>query len=310
MLFFLTSIVVISGCIGQGEKVPTGSGIIIKDFYFDYTPIYVNDTIGLNLELQNLGGVKGYINKITIFGVDWKYGGSGALVWGVPQGEDFVLNETSAELPVSLAPPDPTTGFEGEIWSWNWFLQAPGGLKSPTTFDFQVRVEYNYSTTYTGTIRIIDSDYLRTLPEDERNKLIQEGGVVESTVTSGPLSVSAASGRHFIVQTTGDKRAIRFKVSNIGGGFPFIENTTKGLYQVRITDNMTLFDCDSEFRMSRGKTGWFKCYIQVPSKGEFVNKLDKKFSVKLVYDYYVDSATSVTVNPIYVETGVTPSQLG
>ena len=309
-LIFLLGVALVSGCISQKKgEIPTGNGIIIKDFYFDYSPIYANDSIGLNLEVQNIGGGKGYVKKVTVFGVDYQSGSSGSLKWGLPADETFILDESSPELPVPLAPPDPTTGFEGESWSYSWTPIAPGGIKTPTNFDFQVRVEYNYSTTYTGTIRIIESSYLKTLTPEERDKLIKEGGVIESVTTGGPMSVSAASGRHFIVQQPGtQERTIRFKVTNVGSGYPFDQtlDNTENLYKVRIVDHVGLKDCDSDFRMSRGKTGTFSCKIEVPGTDTLVNKMDKKFSITLEYDYYVDSSTSITVNPVYVGEKLVP----
>ena len=311
LLIFLVLVFLISGCMGQGDKSQANNGIIIKDFSFDYSPIYSGEQIGLTLEVQNVGEERGILKKVTIYGVDVKEGSSSELTWGLPKpGETFKMDTSHTDFPKDpLFPPDPTTGFEGDTWYYSWLPQAPTQTRTSTDYTFDVRVEYGYSTIYTGTVRIIDNDYLRTLTEDERNKLIEQGGVVESSVSGGPLSVSGASGRHFIVRSSNsEERGIKFKVENVGSGFAYdtdLSDTTK-LHQIRVANVMPseFIRCDkTTLKLSRGKTGMLSCNITVPGlSSEWTNKLDKKFSIILAYEYYVDGKTSITVNPTYEET--------
>jgi hypothetical protein len=303
----LVGVVILSGCVGQGGgRATVSNGIIIKDFFFDYSPIYAGDDIGLTLEVQNVGGDVGTLKKVTVFGIDWKpEGQAGPLQWSLPTDESFEVTPN-----VDLLPPDPTTGFEGEEWSVSWLPRAPEGVRASTTYDFEVRVEYGYDTTYTGTIRVIESDYLRTLSQEERDALVKQGGVIESTVTGGPISVSAASGRHFIVrESTPEKRTIKFKITNIGSGYPFdVTLTPENLYVIRVAEYVGLKECDEKVKLSRGKTGTLSCKIEVPGTDDVVNKIDKKFSITFSYEYYVDSATSITVNPTYEEMTTMPME--
>lgn len=303
-LMLLIGAVILSGCTTTGGgTTATGNGIVIEDFSFDYTPIYSGDQIGLNIELQNIGGEIGTLKKVTVFGQDFTTAAD-PLKWSISD-----TGELTQTLNYELFPPDPSTGFEGDIWTYQWLITAPTGVKAATDYEFQTRAEYSYTTEYSGTIRIVRADYLRTLSATDRENLIKEGGVVSSSVTGGPLTVTAASGRHFIVQSDDDATQpdIKFKVTNIGSGYPFdtVLTDAQKLYVVKITGSDGLVSCTASgsasgsFTLARGKTGTFTCKIDVPVASGITNKLDKNFRITLSYDYYVDSAASITVQPTF-----------
>jgi hypothetical protein len=321
LLIVLVFVLLISGCIGGfGGGGPTANdGIIIRDFSFDYSPIYAEETIGLTLEVENVGEEIGTLNRVTVYGVDYSSGESSELSWGLPDGK-FRMTTGDTDFPTQpLYPPDPTTGFEGDSWYHSWLPQAPSYIRTPTSYSFDVRVEYSYRTTYTGTVRIIDNDYLRTLSKNERDQLIQQGGIVESSLTGGPLNLIVASGRHFIVRSSdSEPRSIKFKITNVGSGFPYSGSSigSDNLYKIRLTSAAPsdFIDCrdsegnNPEIALSRGQNGVLSCIITVPGLDSTVwnNKLDKKFSITLEYEYYVDGEASITVNPTY-EGGTPPS---
>lgn len=301
-LSLLAIVVILSGCEipGVGGGVVAGTnGIIIKDFGFDYSPIYAEETTGLTLTLQNVGGEKGTLKEITVFGVDAPSASPGPLTWGYGTGDDFTLDSIDLEL----LPPDPTTGFGGEEYYQEWIPEAPADIKSSTTYEFQTRIKYTYTTTFTGKIQVVDNDYLRTLPADEREALIKAGGVQDASVTGGPISLTAASGRHFIVRSgdSAQDRSIKFKITNIGSGFPYKEPwDNDNLHYIIVTTDEGI-DCSipQDVKLARGKTGVISCTFTTPAHGAFTNKVDKMFSVELSYGYYVDSAASITVNPVF-----------
>ena len=305
-LSLLAVVAILTGCTlpGGGGVIAGSNGIIIRDFGFDYSPIYAEETTGLTLTLQNVGGEEGILKEISIFGIDAPAATPGLLNWGWGTGDDFLL-EDGVELipsPYELTPPDPTTGFEGQEEYFEWVPEAPTDIKSPTTYEFQTRVKYTYTTTFTGRIRVVDNDYLRTLPADEREALIKTGGVQDASVTGGPISLTAASGRHFIVRTEdpAETRSIKFKITNVGSGFPYKEPWgTENLHYITVTADEGI-DCSipQDKKLAKGKTGVISCVFTTPAHGAFANKIDKYFSVTLDYGYYVDSAASITVNPI------------
>jgi hypothetical protein len=299
-LSLLAVVAILSGCQlpGGGVQLAGSNGIIIRDFGFDYSPIYAEETTGLTLTLQNVGGEEGTLQEITIFGVDAPAAAAGPLTWGYGTGDTFTLTPTDV-----LLPPDPTTGFEGEEYYQEWVPEAPIDIKSATTYEFQTRVKYTYSSTFTGKIQVVHNDYLRTLPAEEREALIKAGGVQDASVTGGPLSLAAASGRHFIIRA-GDPaqlRSIKFKITNVGSGFPYKTPWgTANLHYVTVTSDEGDITCSApqDIKLARGKTGVISCDFTSPADGTFTNKVDKYFSVTLDYGYYVDSAASITVNPI------------
>jgi len=309
LLCFLASIVILSGCVGQGGGAVTAGtdGLIIKEFGFDYSPIYSGESTGLTLTLQNVGGEKGTLKEIEVFGVDAPAAAAGTLTWGYGTVDDFKLEEgiELVPVPVELLPPDPTTGFEGEEFFQEWVPQSPTSIRSPTTYDFQTRVKYLYTTVFTGKITVVDDAYLRSLPADQREALIKVGGVQDASVTGGPLALTAASGRHFILRTGegGTARSIKFKIANVGSGYPYIEPwSNDNLHKVTVTGEEGI-DCnvgtaEADIKLSRGKTGVISCEFTPPVQGTFSNKIDKMFSVTLSYGYYVDSSASITVNPV------------
>ena len=298
-LSLLAIATILAGCIGQeSARVVGTNGIIIKDFGFDYSPIYAEETTGLTLTLQNVGGEKATLKAIDVFGVDAPAATPGNLTWGYGTGDTFSLTPTD-----ELLPPDPTTGFDGEEYFQEWIPEAPAGIKSSTTYEFQTRVKYLYSSTFTGKIQVVHNDYLRTLTPEEREALIKVGGVQDASITAGPLSLAAASGRHFIIRTDdiAEPRSIKFKITNVGSGFPYKTPwDTANLHYVTVTSDEGDIDCTApqDIKLARGKTGVISCTFTSPADGTFTNKIDKYFSVTLDYGYYVDSAASITVNPI------------
>jgi len=285
ILLSLILIVFISGC---GEQViQTGKvndGVVIKRFSFDSSRIYERDSIGLNLELQNIGEVEATLESIRI------YGG-----WNVDQTD--LTNK-------KLSPSIPEVNFEGESRSVRRILNAPD-VTAETTYSFSTRVVYKYETKYTGTLRVATNTYLETLPEDERNSLFESSGVVSSSLTGGPLSVIPMKGRNFIV--SGDEEtnpSIVFELSNVGSGYPSNSSTINQdtMYYVKIKSVYGLknMDCDSygskSVRLSQGKNRLFNCSFEMTTP--IVNKEDIIFTITFDYYYYVDGTTSITVSPL------------
>jgi len=306
ILSLIILIIVISGCIGQNSNpvTSTSDGVIIIDFSFENSPIYARDNVGLRLEVQNVGGNGAELKKIQVYGVDFNCADSTGRAW---------CNKNPTELETDimgknrfLDQPNTEINFEGDKYYYEWRLQAPSGITSETNYDFRVRVEYNYETTYSGTIRIINEDYLQTLSEEDRQKLFNTGGIISSELTNGPISVAPYSGRHFIVNPSEpeEERIIKFKIENVGKGYTYVGDMASGNYYIKIKDNGIIGDVisscndnDPMIKLSSGKSHTIECKFTPPNN--VVNKIDKPFQIGFEYSYYVDDSAPITVKPAY-----------
>jgi len=286
ILLSLILIVIFSGCGEQDISIVDDikDGVKITDFWFDSSNAYPGDRVGLNLELQNIGEVKATDISATLFGPDW-------------------ITSPSTKIIPPLSPSEPEVQIEGESRIGRWVLTAPD-VETETNYDIGTRVIYKYSTVYTGTLRIIKDVYLETLTEQERGGLLEKNGVISSTVTGGPLSVSPVKGRNFVI-SSGDSgtRPIVFKLTNSGSGYPTsTKNINDDKYKVTISSNTGFTGCDSYgtrvVKLSKGESRLFNCNYDIPGYGLIVNKQDVVFSVTFDYYYYVDDIASIIVNPL------------
>jgi len=271
----------------QGTIVssPAKDGVIIKRFSFDSSTINEEDTVGLNLEIQNVGEVKATVEDITLFGPDLS---------------EWSVSGPTPSIKVDLLPSVPEVDFEGEARSTRWKLKAPD-ITAETNYNFGTRIVYSYSTVYTGTLRVVDEKYLETLPEGERSSLLESSGVFSSSITGGPLTVKPMKGRNFIVSGEGGTSQLVFELSNVGSGYPASASTINQntMYNVEISSSSGLTNCKSygstTARLSKGKSRLFSCNFDIPTN--VVNKQDIIFSITFNYHYYVDGMASITVEP-------------
>ena len=307
LLVFLVSVASVSGCVEQSPGVVTTEGIKINDFSFDRSTVYTKESVGLNLEIQNVGEVEGILKEVAVYGVDVISSSTPeSYAWAEGSYPSFTITDFRNIIgDEKMFPSSSSLNLEGEIQSIRWKPRAPTDIKAPTTYDFRVRVKYDYETNYTGIIRVMKEGYLETLSETERKNLIEAGGVTSSSVTGGPLDVNVEGGGHFVVYEDdgSQSRLVRFEITNVGSGFPYLvdEMGPDNIYKVEIiSDSPGNLDChvdtvDAVIKLSRGESGVFNCDFAPPT--DFTNKIDMLFSITFDYNYYVDSTASVTVKP-------------
>ena len=303
ILSLIILVIFISGCTTQ---ITTGggstkNGVVITEFAFENAPVYTEENVGLRLEVQNVGGNAAVLKKIQIYGVDF---GTDDDDWSTTSGDE-ILDEFDEEL----YKPDPDFDLEGAKFDHEWRLKVPKKVFAETKYDFAVRIDYDYGTTYTGIIRLVDEDYLQSLSDEERNKLYGSGGIISSKLTNGPISIIPFEGRHFIVDEL-TARTIQFKVENVGTGYPYIcddgtdcvsddDNAKKYYLTIRDEPNNIVKCGDREIKLSSGKSHILYCTFDPEQVGDFINKVDKTFQIEFEYSYYIDGYTSVVVNPTF-----------
>jgi hypothetical protein len=287
-LLMLIGVVLASGCVGQTTTTTTGTnGLIISDFSPDASNLMAGDSVNLNLEVQNVGGAKASNIKFDLYGVTF---GTGNYDWAL-------TGESSYTLPSPLMPPE--EGISGEMSTYVWTIKSPSGIKSDTTYPFDVRVEYNYSTDVTGTLTFVSKDYWNSLSKTEKEALASKAGISQLTQTGGPISITLYAGqrtRPFVVDTEQAQYIMRVTVNNIGSGEP--RDVIKLLPEEGSTGIM--ISCPDAaktdgVKLSRGKTASFSCTLTLSNPEKIVNKQDFTIALGFSYGWRVDSSTEITV---------------
>ncbi len=301
-LLLLIAAIGIAGCAGVGQQggketlacsgAGSTDGIAITDFSFDFDEIYGGEQVGLTLTAENVGGASGTLTSYQLFGINFNV--TDPLRWTITP------SESSKTVNLKLDAPNTDLGIPGGMDTRTWTLTAPSGLTVETPFNLHGRITSNYSTSFSGILTVVTSEYLRSLPAEERKALIQSGGLSAQCYTGGPLMIEAAAGTHF-VDPSGTKN-IRFKVTNVGTGAPFwntTDNTYKGItpetmYAINVRSILTgTVTCTGgKYTLSRGQTGSFTCTFNTVTP---TLKTDYPFQINIDYNYWVDTSSAIKV---------------
>jgi len=306
-LLLLIGVVATAGCQIGGTRIGQGGtevglacpgsgvteGISLTDWSFDFNQIYGSEAVGLTLTAENFGGKDGTLVSYNIFGPDIVTSGATPMQWTSDKSIAGTINQ-------ALPAPNTDLGMPGGMYTDTWTMTAPSGLTVETPFTFNVRTTYDYSTSFSGVLTVVSSTYLRTLPEEERKALIQSGGLSAQCFTGGPIKIEGAAGTHF-VDPGGASKTVRFKITNVGTGFPFYNTAdktyngidTSTMYKVHVQPTTTGITCtDQTITLSRGQVGTFSCTF---TAGTPTYKTDFTFQVDIDYQYWDDRATSIKV---------------
>ncbi len=198
-----------------------------------------------------------------------------------------------------MSAPNTDLGIPGGMETYIWVIEAPTGLTVETPFNLNVRTTYEYTTSFSGVLSVMTQSYLQTLPPEERRDLIQRGGLSAQCHTGAPIKLEGAAGTHFVDPT--GVQTIRFKVSNVGPGYPFygadsnyddIDSTT--MYRVYIPAQTSgIVSCAADtIVLSRGQIGTFDCTFTAPTP---TAKTDYTFQIDVDYYYWQDSMSAIRV---------------
>ena len=284
-LLMLIGIVLASGCVGQTPtKPPAGTnGLIISDFSPDTSTLMADDSINLNLEVENVGGAEASTINVNLYGVTF---GTGDFDWQLTSGDQIF------KLADQLLPPE--EGIPGEMTTYVWTLKAPKGIKSDTTYSFDTRVEYDYSTDVTGILTFVSKKYWDSLSKSEKDALVSKAGISQLTQTGGPLSVTLYAGqrtRPFVVDPVENEYTMRVTINNVGSGEP---KDTIQLSSAEASSGIDIICPNTPIKLSRGKTASFSCTVTLTNTN-IMNKQDFTISLSFNYGWRVDSSTEVTV---------------
>jgi hypothetical protein len=281
-LLFLLLIVAVSGCIGQPERKVTGtSGIIITNFAFDINNIIAGEEATLSLDIENVGGAKGS-GTATIYGVPIIAAGEESTEY------TWVCDKPATQEFEELYPPDPVAGTPGEAYLMEWTCTSPT-VPTQITQQFEVDVEYNYSTDVTGTLTVAKREYLKTLSSQERQSFYASGGITQLSVSAGPIGVDVVAPRPLVIEKEGEEKELKVRVvfRNVGSG-----KVKDDLLQISDLKGISCEEASVE--LVRGEQKSIICKV---SPGTFEKKATIPFSFHLSYAYVVHSSATITIQP-------------
>jgi len=292
MLLSVVSVVFLAGCTGGGKEAAVANGVIIKSFAPDLQQIDPDTSVTFTATLKNVGGKEAKPVRALLFGLSNEWTGEGTTA---------PVKGTSS---TALAAADPTTGLPGEETSFDWTVTFPvaKGKNTDVTYDANVRVFYTYKTDSDTLLRFVTSDYLRTNPNVQK-------GVATSQTSAGPLIVTAVARTPSVGAGTTTGR-VQFEIQNAGSGRVDKGATVTAtnaqpsgldlIKEIKVTgakscagtaaaaDVVTL----SDVRLTAGKSKIISCEVDVTG---IVNFKDSALKLTATYDYFVDSASQVTV---------------
>ena len=297
----LVAVILVSGCVGGGS-ISGGNGVIILDFKPDFTNVYSQDSAKLQLRVQNQGQVMARNVDATIANLD-------STEWN--------FNNLFSDNLGDLLPYDSITNTPGAIKTKEWGLEAPD-LPKGTTYTYEpiIKVSYDYKTTATKPITIVD--------EDELRRIIQQGKSLPSkatTTTAGPLSVEARTGDYVRTSDTDgqshDVFPLYIKITNtrwesggtlINDGLNSFGASFGETYDYPVSITLTPPSGVSSVNSDdvctgtgikdlwQGKDTEITCEFRVTNPPEF--RQERMFTIELEYRYQTEKSTSITVTGV------------
>jgi hypothetical protein len=273
--------VFLSGCtfLGGGTSGSgVASGVIIKSFGPDISEVYPGDDVVFTATVENVGGEDATAVAAKLYGL-----GSN---WGFTSGYQTSIGELTRSQ----------TDIPGGSDEFVWTATAPTGLKTDQTYPATIRVKYAYMTTAVAAVKVYNSEYLRTRP-NEASAISKSAGIDSFSVTKAPLTISLNGvARPIIYRGSGQTYTVSALISNVGQGYPFDSDENDMGITIR---SMTVAgsDCTGQtfpvdVRLPRGGTKSFSCKFTVPDVSEYTTI---PVEVEVNYNYFVDSSATVTV---------------
>jgi len=279
LLASLLVVVFLSGCTfpGVGPARGAATGVIIKSFAPDISEIFSEDDVTFSLSVENVGGEDAYNVQARLFGLgtDWEF-----------------LSDKLQEIGY-LERSQPEYKVPGGIGDAQWDITSPPGLKVDNTYTASTRLTYSYRTTALANIKIYDSEYLRSNPEDAES-IMKSSGIESFTVTNAPITVELAGLARPLIKRAGTQEAsITVLLDNIGQGKPYdsTENDMT-ITVVKVKAYETTCVRNQSVRLPRSGKKSVPCRFELPDVEEFTTL---PLEVELSYNYFLDDTTSIKV---------------
>ncbi|MBL7160278.1 MAG: hypothetical protein ISS93_00295 [Candidatus Aenigmarchaeota archaeon] len=286
----ILAVLIVSGCV----STVGGNGVIIENFEPDFADAFGGEKITFQAKIRNTGSVGAKDVHAHVIGLgEWGAGTTGGAK------SDKIEMDCNGKKGVTLLPPQPDFGTTGEVAVCSLLIQAPTPPKGlPVTYQPGLRVYYKYSSSVIKSINVGSQQELRR---------IQNTGAALPTETvsqtSGPVAITVVSKGPIRMFGSEVEFPVEITVSNVGGGVVCSSNCDdKGSNWNRIKistefSGKQINDCSKEFTLFRGQSNTIVCKLKI-SDAPTSGVIQKSVSVEASnYGYFIDSATSVEVNP-------------
>ncbi len=280
ILLVVATVVILAGCVQQPAKVG-GAGIVITSFSPEVQEVESTSPVLFTASIQNVGDLAN-TNKINleIFGLDdW-------------------AGDKAAAIDSPLQPADTARGVEGQTAIKDFSLTSP--TKDVTVaYTPTLRVSYTYSTKSTIQLKFVTRELVRTNPQEQSTATV---------TTSGGLFIVSVKGKLSPIQSsTGNVNVpVQIELQNVGGGRAYpagdpaaAKPTSTSIDNIKVTitstgATTTCIPTGENVRLVGGKSRIISCtlaFTSIQAAGLATAVLD----VALDYNYFVDTAASVTV---------------
>ncbi|MFB6075873.1 MAG: hypothetical protein ABEK17_01900 [Candidatus Aenigmatarchaeota archaeon] len=293
-VILLTSIVFLSGCLQGGNDISKGNGLDITNFGTYYPQVESGEDFDIVVDVQNKGGK----TARNVY----------AFLHGISTSKWSVSGSNPSRVASDLQGPDIEMEMEGESDFVTWNLVAPQQTEGVTfTYNPKVRVFYNYKTTASTSVPILDRKEYKRLVSNEENLPKQK----VTQITKGPLGVTINSRSPVIAKGGREDFRISIKIQNLENGGIFHPNYINSVpnipedrtNEVRLkidAPDVTPIDCNAYYSpetisIRRGKEAMYNCELEVSN---IITRRDVPVRVQLDYGYFIDETTQVKVRGV------------
>ena len=332
-------LILISGCI-TGPAATTGNGVIIKDYDVEFSDAYGGECIDFGILIKNTGSVTAENIFVELLGLDEDWYDSDQISWGrgcrSQDGGAWDRREKRANEPecrfdaykstevggsggysITLLPPDPLRGTNGEEKHCTWTYMAPRLPKdTDITYTPTMRVYYQYHTDVIKAITLMSKDEMKNLIEQGKTLPIDT-----QSSSSSPIKIDVVTSTPIRMYSDSIEFPITINIENVGGGVACVgrgsdenynnwdsiqdcrpsqepdKSWNKLMLEIDAGSGISLSsDCDIQnpIILYKGDTNSITCTATVDSIP--LERIQKMIHVRADYNYFIDKEIQITVH--------------
>lgn len=271
LISILTLIIFLSGCTTQNQT-GGGTGVVIEAFYPAVESAEPGDVVDLIARVKNTGGSDATEISANIYGLgDWR------------------VTQTSP-VPSVIESGDPARNIQPEVVDITWEAVAPSYKTGVDNQEFELRIQYKYSTSAVAQIKVASDSYIKSFPPEQQQSKRDELGVKMQKPTDGPISITFDAPAK-VIKSGSTGLSVVVNIQNIGGGS--LVNNQLDTFEVRSNRNV---ECTTAqpIRLISGQSKQVRCTINADmSEGWDVIPIE----VHTSYKYWVSAKSSISVLP-------------